>query len=288
VEHLRSQGDDVTAVDRHGEHPVDVTDPDGLDEVMKTSAPDAVYHLAALSHVGESWESGAEAFRVNAEGTLHVLAAARRAGVDRVLVVGSAEEYGAALDADMPLTEEAPLRPVTPYGAAKVAADYLALQAFLGSGLGAIRARPFNHTGPGQSDRFLVPALARRVADAERRGASEVRVGSLEPIRDITDVRDVVRAYRLLVERGEPGEVYNVCSGRGVVVGEIAKRLLDLADRPLRLLVDPDLVRSVDVPRLVGDASKLRAATGWRPEIDLEQTLRDVFDDARAALSPRV
>jgi GDP-4-dehydro-6-deoxy-D-mannose reductase len=219
---------------------------------------------------------------------LHVLAAARRAGVDRVLVVGSAEEYGAALDADMPLTEEAPLRPVTPYGAAKVAADYLALQAFLGSGLGAIRARPFNHTGPGQSDRFLVPALARRVADAERRGASEVRVGSLEPIRDITDVRDVVRAYRLLVERGDPGEVYNVCSGRGVVVGEIAKRLLDLADRPLRLLVDPDLVRSVDVPRLVGDASKLRAATGWRPEIDLEQTLRDVFDDARAALSPRV
>jgi GDP-4-dehydro-6-deoxy-D-mannose reductase len=287
VEHLRSQGDDVTAVDRHGEHPVDVTDPDGLDEVMKTSAPDAVYHLAALSHVGESWESGAEAFRVNAEGTLHVLAAARRAGVDRVLVVGSAEEYGAALDADMPLTEEAPLRPVTPYGAAKVAADYLALQAFLGSGLGAIRARPFNHTGPGQSDRFLVPALARRVADAERRGASEVRVGSLEPIRDITDVRDVVRAYRLLVERGEPGEVYNVCSGRGVVVGEIAKRLLDLADRPLRLLVDPDLVRSVDVPRLVGDASKLRAATGWQPEIDLEQTLRDVFDDARAALLRR-
>jgi GDP-4-dehydro-6-deoxy-D-mannose reductase len=246
-----------------------------------------VYHLAALSHVGESWGSGAEAFRVNAEGTLHVLGAARRAGVDRVLVVGSAEEYGAARDADMPLTEEAPLRPVTPYGAAKVAADYLALQAFLGSGLGAIRARPFNHTGPRQSDRFLIPALARRVADAERRGASEVRVGSLEPVRDITDVRDVVRAYRLLVERGMPGEVYNICSGRGVAVAEIAKRLLDLADRPLRLLVDPDLVRSVDVPRLVGDASKLRAATGWQPEIDLEQTLRDVFDDARAALLRR-
>jgi GDP-4-dehydro-6-deoxy-D-mannose reductase len=288
VEHLRAQGDDVTAVDRHGEHPVDVTDPDALDDVMHTSAPDAVYHLAALSHVGESWGSGAEAFRVNAEGTLHVLGAARRAGVDRVLVVGSAEEYGAARDADMPLTEEAPLRPVTPYGAAKVAADYLALQAFLGSGLGAIRARPFNHTGPRQSDRFLIPALARRVADAERRGASEVRVGSLEPVRDITDVRDVVRAYRLLVERGVPGEVYNVCSGRGVAVAEIAKRLLDLADRPLRLLVDPDLVRSVDVPRLVGDASKLRAATGWQPEIDLEQTLRDVFDDARAAFLRRV
>jgi GDP-4-dehydro-6-deoxy-D-mannose reductase len=112
-------------------------------------------------------------------------------------------------------------------------------------------------------------------------------VGNLEVVRDFTDVRDVVRAYWMLLERGVPGEVYNVCSGRGVAVAEIAKRLLDLADRPLRLLVDPDLVRSVDVPRLVGDASKLRAATGWQPEIDLEQTLRDVFDDARAALLRR-
>jgi GDP-4-dehydro-6-deoxy-D-mannose reductase len=288
VDHLRAHGDDVTAIDRHGEHPVDITDPDALDDVMQMGAPEAVYHLAALSHVGESWGSGAEAFRVNAEGTLHVLDAAHRAGVDRVLVVGSAEEYGAARDADLPLTEDAPLRPVTPYGAAKVAADYLGLQAFLGNGLATIRARPFNHTGAGQSDRFLIPALARRVADAERSDATEILVGSLEPVRDITDVRDVVRAYRLLVQRGVPGEVYNLCSGRGVAVGEIARQLLGLANRPFRLVVDPGLVRAIDVPRLVGDPSKLRDATGWQPEIDLEQTLSDVLDDARAAASQRV
>jgi GDP-4-dehydro-6-deoxy-D-mannose reductase len=288
VEHLRAQGDEVTAIDRHGEHPVDVTDPNGLDDVMRLSAPEAVYHLAALSHVGESWDVAAEAFRVNAEGTLHVLGAARRAGVRRVLVVGSAEEYGYARDADMPLSEETALRPVSPYGAAKVAAGYLALQAYLGAGLETIRARPFNHTGAGQSPRFLIPALARRVADAERNGAAEVRVGSLEPVRDITDVRDVVRAYRLLVERGVPGEVYNICSGRGVAVGEIARKLLGLASTPLQLTVDPELVRSVDVPRLVGDPSKLREATGWRPEIELEQTLHDVLDGARAAAAHHV
>jgi GDP-4-dehydro-6-deoxy-D-mannose reductase len=288
VEHLRAQGDDVTAIDRHGEHPVDVTDPNGLDDVMGLSAPEAVYHLAALSHVGESWDVAAEVFRVNAEGTLHVLGAARRAGVRRVLVIGSAEEYGHARDADMPLSEETALRPVSPYGAAKVAAGYLALQAYLGAGLETIRARPFNHTGAGQSPRFLIPALARRVADAERNGAAEVRVGSLEPVRDITDVRDVVRAYRLLVERGVPGEVYNICSGRGVAVGEIARMLLGLASTPLQLTVDPELVRSVDVPRLVGDPSKLREATGWRPEIELEQTLHDVLDGARAAAAHHV
>ncbi len=285
VAHLREEGDDVTAVDRHGEHPVDVTDPDALDRAIRMSKPDAVYHLAALSHVGESWSSGVEAFRVNAEGTLHVLDAARRAGVQRVLVVGSAEEYGIAREVDLPLAEDTALRPVTPYGAAKVAADYLALQAFLADGFGALRVRPFNHTGAGQSDRFLIPALARRVAEAERRGASEVRVGSLEPVRDVTDVRDVVRAYRMLVVDGEPGEVYNVCSGRGVAVGEIAGKLLELADRPLRLTVDPDLVRSIDVPRLVGDASKIHAATGWNPQISLDETLRDVLDAARAGAS---
>ena len=172
VAHLRAQGDEVTAVDRHGEHPVDITDPDALDRVIRVSKPRAIYHLAALSHVGESWNTGVQAFRVNAEGTLHVLDAARRRGVDRVLVVGSAEEYGVARDVDLPLAEDTALRPVSPYGAAKVAAGYLALQAFLADGLGAIRVRPFNHTGAGQSDRFLIPALARRVAEAERSGAS--------------------------------------------------------------------------------------------------------------------
>lgn len=282
VAELRAHGDQVVAVDRGGDTPVDVTDRDAVLAVMRDVRPDAVYHLAALSHVGESWSGAATSFRVNAEGTLNVLVAARDADVSRVLVVGSAEEYGAVRPGDLPLSEDAPLRPMTPYGASKVAADYLALQAYLGGGLRTIRARPFNHTGPGQSNRFLVPALARRVVDAERAGEDKVLVGSLDPIRDITDVRDVVRAYRSLVELGKAGEVYNVCSGRGVTVREVAERLLAHARRPLELVVDENLVRKVEVPRLVGDATRIRDDVGWRPEIDLDRTLADVLDAARA------
>jgi len=281
VTHLQACGDDVVAVDRHGERTMDVTDLDDVVRTFRTVRPDAVYHLAALSHVGESWDAPTAAFRVNAEGTLNVLTAARDTGVSRVLVVGSSEEYGARPAGETPITETTALRPMTPYGAAKVASDYLALQAFLGDGLATVRVRPFNHTGPGQSDRFLVPALARRIALAERDGAREVAVGSLDPVRDISDVRDVVRAYRLLVTDGEPGDVYNVCSGRAVTVEDIARRLLALTTRRLELRVDPDLVRPVDVPWLVGDHTKLTTATGWRPEIDLDRTLADVLDDAR-------
>ena len=160
----------------------------------------------------------------------------------------------------------------------KIAASYLALQAHIAYGLDVVRVRAFTHTGPGQSDRFLMPALAHRIAAAERERRDEIRVGSLDPIRDVSDVRDVVRAYRLLAERGEAGEVYNVCSGTGASVREIADHLVAAARRPLRLTVDPELVRPVDVPRLVGDASKLRAATGWTPEFRLDQTLADVLE----------
>ncbi|HEY7134353.1 MAG TPA: GDP-mannose 4,6-dehydratase [Acidimicrobiia bacterium] len=283
VAHLEAAGDDVVAVDRGGKTPVDVTDRDAVEVVMRDVRPAAVYHLAALSHVAESWSAAANSFRVNAEGTLNVLVAARDAGVGRVLVVGSAEEYGAVRDADLPIDEDAPLRPMTPYGASKVAADYLALQAYLGGGLETVRARPFNHTGPGQSARFLVPALARRVAEAERAGEDKVLVGSLDPVRDITDVRDVVRAYRSLVEHGEPGEVYNVCSGRGTTVREVAERLLAHARRKLELVVDESLVRKVEVPRLVGNPSKIGAAIGWAPQIDIDRTLDDVLTAARAS-----
>jgi GDP-4-dehydro-6-deoxy-D-mannose reductase len=148
--------------------------------------------------------------------------------------------------------------------------------------LSTVRVRAFNHTGPGQSTSMLVPGLARRVADAERSGGSKVSVGNLDVVRDLCDVRDVVRAYRLLVERGEPGDAYNVCSGRGVTVHDVATMMLSMSDAPLQLVVDPELVRPVDVPRLVGSADRLHAATGWTPEIDLDRTLADVLATARA------
>lgn len=282
VPYLRSRGDDVVTIDRSGTPPVDVTDAVEVREVLRAARPDAVYHLAALSHVGESWDAPEAVFRVNAVGALNVLRACADAGVERVLVAGSADVYGVVGAEDLPLTEEAPIRPVTPYGASKAAADVLALQAFLGDGLATLRVRAFNHTGPGQSTSMLVPGLAHRIADAERAAESKVVVGRLDVVRDLSDVRDVVRAYRLLVEHGMPGNAYNVCSGRGVTVRDIADALLSMSDAPLELVVDPELVRPVDVPRLVGDPARLHAATGWEPEIALDETLRDVLQAARA------
>lgn len=281
VTHLEENGDEVAVLDHEGDQPVDVTDGAAVTKRIGEQEPEVVYHLAAVSHVGQSWDAPERVWRVNAEGTLHVLRACVESGVARVLVVGSADEYGAVDERALPLSEDAPLRPLTPYGASKVAADFLALQAFLGDGLATLRVRAFNHTGPGQAPRFLVPGLAARIAAAEREGHDEIAVGALDPVRDLIDVRDVVRAYRLLVERGEPGEAYNVCRGQAVSVADAAEQLLALASRPLRLVVDPELVRPVEVPRLVGDPTKLRAATGWEPAISLEQTLADVLDEAR-------
>jgi len=281
---LRARGAAVTGLDRSGPDPIDVSDAEAVRMRLHGIRPDVVFHLAAASHVGDSWADPARAFRINAEGALNVLRACHGLGAGRILLVGSAEEYGKVDPADLPLSEIAPLRPLTPYGAAKVAADYLGLQAFLADGLPVVRVRPFSHTGPGQSARFVVPALAGRVATAEREGSKAVRVGALDPVRDLTDVRDVVRAYLLLAEHGVPGEVYNVCRGTGVAVREVAETLISHAESELRLEVDPELVRPVEVPVLVGDPSKLTAATGWLPEVPMAQTLADVLAEARAAL----
>lgn len=280
VRHLRESGDEVTELDRASG--ADVTDHEAMRAAIAGARPHAVYHLAAVSHVADSWSAPLHVFQVNAEGALNVLRACTEAGVERVLVVGSAEEYGAVREEDLPLTEEAPLRPLTPYGVSKVAAGYLALQAHLADGLGVVRTRSFSHTGPFQTDRFVIPALARRIAEAERHGRKEVPVGSLEPVRDFSDVADVVRAYRLLVERGEPGEVYNVCSGVGRSVAEVAEHLLRLARHPIELVPDPELLRPVEVPRLVGSNLRLRKATGWEPEVALESTLERILERWRA------
>jgi GDP-4-dehydro-6-deoxy-D-mannose reductase len=287
VPYLRGHGDDVVTIDRTGTPPVDVTDAAEVREVLRAARPEAAYHLAALSHVGRSWDTPETVFRVNAVGALNVLRACTDARVGRVLVAGSADVYGVAGPEDLPLTEESPIRPVTPYGASKAAADVLALQAYLGDGLGTLRVRAFNHTGPGQSASMLVPGLAQRIADAELAAGSKVKVGRLDVVRDLCDVRDVVRAYRLLVERGIPGEAYNVCSGRGVSVREVADVLLSMSDTPLELVVDPELVRPVDVPRLVGSPAKLCAATGWEADVDFQTTMRDVLTEARTRAAHR-
>ncbi len=281
--HLEAEGDEVDCTDRSTDG-LDITDAPSLLELFRRTRPEAVYHLAGASDVGGSWATPQATFRANAEGTLNVLWAAREAGVERVLTVGSADVYGKVSADDLPIDEDLPMRPVSPYAASKAAADHVALQANLGFGQHVVRARPFNHLGPGQSDRFVAPALAGRVAANERAGEAVVKVGNLSPRRDFTDVRDVVRAYRMMVEHGRPGEVYNVCSGRAIAVQELAEQLIGMATIEMELVPDPDLQRPVDIPVLLGDASRLRADTGWEPTIPLEVTLRDLLDDQRARL----
>ncbi|MEX2293807.1 MAG: GDP-mannose 4,6-dehydratase [Acidimicrobiales bacterium] len=282
--HLSACGDEVVALDRHGDPSVDILDAEDTAAVIAGVAPDAVYHLAGWADVGGSWRDPRTVLRVNAEGTLNVLEACREAGVQRVLSVASADVYGVVTEAELPLDERSALRPTSPYAASKLAADAIAQQAFLGHGLPVIRVRPFNHLGPGQSEQFVASAIAARIARAERDGAEFITVGNLSTRRDFTDVRDIVRAYRHLIEGGEPGEVYNVCSGRDLPIQYLADHLVSLADRPVELRVDPDLMRPSDLPVLRGDASKLAAATGWAPEIPIEQTLADLLDDLRARL----
>ena len=281
--HLVGEGDTVVGVDR-ADGP-DLLDPPAVEALIADIRPDVVYHLGGWSDVGASWAHPLDTFQVNAEGTLNLLKACIDHGAPRVLAVSSADVYGRVTPEELPIDEETPFRPVTPYAASKVAADHLALQAWLGHGLETIRVRAFNHLGPGQSTHFVAPAIAERIATNERDGSSSVPVGNLTPRRDLTDVRDVVRAYRLLMDDGEPGEAYNVCTGHDLTIGELAERLVALAATPMRLEADPGLQRPVETPILRGDPSRLMGTTGWEPQIPLEVTLQDILDEHRNAVS---
>lgn len=279
--HLEACGDEVIGVDRVPDG-IDITDADAIRKLIADIEPRAIYHLAGWADVGGSWKAPVEAFRVNAEGTLNVLSAAAEAGVERVLAVSSADVYGKVDPSELPLTEDSPLRPASPYAASKVAADYLGLQAWLGNGLPVLRVRAFNHLGPGQTDKFVAPAIASRIARAEIAGKEAVLpIGDLSARRDFTDVRDVVRAYRMLMEDGEAGQVYNVCSGVDLAVQDLADQLLAQARIPLRFETDPALLRPVEVPVLRGSYQRLERATGWKPEIPISQTLTDLLEDWR-------
>ena len=293
VEHLRTCGDDVVGTDRSDGGP-DLLDAAGIRRLVGDVRPEVVFHLAGQADVGGSWDSPVETLRVNAEGTLHLLDAVRSLDGARVVTVSSADVYGVVDPDDLPIRESAPLRPVSPYAASKAAADLLALQAHLGHGLDVVRARSFNHLGPGQGDRFVCSALASRIAAAELAGDDSIRVGNLEARRDFTDVRDVVRAYRYLAVSGRSGAAYNVCTGTSVAIREIAERLLDIAgqggpsDRSptgqMRLVSDPVLHRPVDLAESCGDPTAIRTDTGWRPEMSLDRTLADLLEFWRGRL----
>jgi GDP-4-dehydro-6-deoxy-D-mannose reductase len=280
VDHLEATGDAVVALDV-ADGP-DLRDHQGWIDRLAAEAPDVVYHLAGWSDVGGSWHDPRTTFEVNVMGTVAVLEAARLAGTGRVVLISSADVYGSVDPAQLPITENQPLRPGSPYGASKQAAEDVAAHYHRSRDLAVVIVRPFNHVGPGQSTRFVAPAFADQIAAAEAAGAPAVlRHGDLTPERDLTDVRDVVRSYRLLAEHGRPGVAYNVCSGRSTSMATLLDTLLSLSDAEVATEVDPERLRPVEVTVQRGSFERLADDTGWAPSIDLRTSLTDVLDDAR-------
>lgn len=283
-DHLVAAGDDV--VGTGSTNGPDLLDRDGWVDLVERVRPEVVYHLAGWSDVGGSWADPHTTFRVNAEGTMSVLDAVRNADeahstATRVIVVSSADTYGVVTPDELPLTESSPSRPSSPYGASKQAAEALANQYHRGFGVETVIARPFNHIGPGQSPRFVTAAFAARIVDCEAAGGGVVTHGDLSAARDLTDVRDVVTAYRLLATAGRPGATYNICSGESVPMSAVLDELIAQATVSIDTEIDPDLLRPVELPVLRGSRDAITTDTGWTPSIPLTQSLADVLDSAR-------
>jgi GDP-4-dehydro-6-deoxy-D-mannose reductase len=252
----------------------DVLDADGVRAAVRGA--EAVVHLAAESSVAASWEDAFRSWRVNVDGTVNVLSAVRSENPEaRVLFSSTGEVYGNA--SRIPTPEDEPFAPISPYAASKVAAE-LACRV---SGVDVVITRAANHEGPGRDDRFAIGSWTRQIARLEAEGGGTLRVGDLSAERDFLDVRDVCRAYRLLLDRSVPAGTYNVASGRTVTMAHVVDQLVSLARVPVSVERDEDRVRPAEVPKLSGDPARLQAATGWNPEIPLEQTLADTLEAAR-------
>jgi GDP-4-dehydro-6-deoxy-D-mannose reductase len=268
----------------------DLRDTSSAHHLVEVARPDWVIHLAAQSFVGASWQAPAETFVTNAVSQVNLLEALRgRTPHPRFLVIGSSEEYGFVQEDELPITEGNPLRPLSPYAVSKVAQDLMGYQYWKSYGMHIVRARAFNHEGPRRGDVFVTSNFARQIAEIEL-GLREpvIAVGNLTTRRDYTDVRDIVRGYWMLLEQGEPGEVYNLCSGRDWVIADILAFLLGEARVPgITTREDRSRLRPSDVPVLRGDAGKAAKAVGWQPEIPFEQTLRDILEHWRGRVGRR-
>ncbi len=262
---------------------LDLRDKQAINTMLDTHRPDYIVHLAAQSHIPTAYKDPWGTLDNNIHGQLNLLESCLALAMKpRILIIGSGEEYGRANAADLPLTENHPLRPENPYSVSKVAQDVMGYQYFISFDLPIICVRPFNHVGPGQTARFVLPAFACQVAQIEAGQQDPVmRVGNLEPARDFSDVRDVVRAYHALLVRGVPGEAYNIASGIPRSVRSLVDQLLVLSTANIRVEVDPDRYRPADVPVIYGSAAKALRDVGWAPEIPFEQTIADVLTEWR-------
>jgi GDP-4-dehydro-6-deoxy-D-mannose reductase len=304
LEHLVEQGDEPLGLSSSGRWPeslrhlqdrvglraldlVSVPEPEFVG-VIQSARPDAVVHLAAQANPQKSLGDPRATWALNLGGALNLLEAVKASGLKpRVLLVGSGVSYGNPAPEHLPVSELCPLRPNNPYSASKAAADILGLQHHLSFGTDVLMARPFNHAGPRQPDTYVLATLARQVAEVEAGLKPEIAHGNLEVVRDFTDVRDIVRAYRLLLEKGRGGEVYNIGTGRDVSLASMLGMLRNLARTNIPARVDPERLRPVDQPRLLADAKKLREETGWKPRYSLEQTLADMLESWREAVRGR-
>jgi len=269
-------------------HVADITDPPAVDAAFAAVDPGLVFHLAGAASVGQSFADPLGTWRVNLDGTLAVLEAIRRRGTEtRCVVVTSGEVYGRVPVRSLPVGPDTPMVPYSPYGASKAAADLAALQYRIGYGLPVLRVRAFNHIGPGQDPRFVVPAVARQIALGERDALEriEIHVGNVDSRRDFSDVRDMVRAYRLIAERGDPDVAYVAGSGRSVAVRELIDGLAALARAETSVTSDATLRREGEQTDLYGSPDRLTADTGWVPEIPLDVSLRDTLDWWRARVA---
>jgi GDP-4-dehydro-6-deoxy-D-mannose reductase len=292
TEYLLEQGQEVVVLTRDAdrlrnlEHVLskievmraDILDCERLSAVLEQTRPERIYHLAALSSPTDSFQNPRLTYQVNLTGTLNLLSGWHQAGFDsRFLLVSSSQVYGQISEQQLPLREDTPMRPASPYGGSKAAAEMLAVQFFESYRLPIIRVRPFNHTGPRQGPDYVCSSLARQVAEIELGlRAPLVSVGNLDACRDFSDVRDIVRGYHLLLEEGEPGEVYQLCSGSPVSVEAILRHLIASSSKPVQIAVDESRVRSRDVSSVWGEPRRATQAVGWRPRYQLPTTLRDL------------
>jgi GDP-4-dehydro-6-deoxy-D-mannose reductase len=280
VAHLEACGDHVTAPF------AEVTNPARLAEALASvpdGPPDVIYHLAGQADVGRSWTDVSLTWSVNTMGTVNLLEAARElAPLARIIVISSAEVYGSVPEAELPITEARLPLASSPYGASKIAAELAAEFAHRSKGQRVIIARPFNHLGVGQSPGFILPAVARQISLAERTGDTVLRLGNLDARRDMTSVTDVVRAYRLMAERGHDGAVYNVCSDVTLSMRELVDRMIAMSRVPLTVELDTERLRPSDIAVQCGSSARLRADTGWKPVAELDDVIRGVLDEWRA------
>lgn len=278
TENIEHFGSDVKLVE------CDLRDAKSTLDVIEEIKPEYIFHLAAQSFVPTSWRAPSESLITNVIGQLNIFEAVRKTGLDcRIQIACSSEEYGMVHENELPIKEDNPLRPLSPYGVSKVGQDLLGYQYFMSYKMFIVRTRGFNHTGPRRGPVFVVSDFAKQIVDIEK-GQREpvIHHGNLDASRDFTDVRDMVRAYFLSLEKGKAGEVYNICSEKAWKIKDLVEKLVGMSAVKIELRQDPARLRPSDVPRLLGDCSRFRNDTGWKPEIPFETTLKDVLDYWRA------